>query len=142
MTYKTFIFLYNVSKTKKMKLFKASLFIGLITLLTVSCKKTDSGTGNAYPKQVDITYRVSSTTANSLVSITYDNETGGQTTANNPALPFTKTITKTVNKYNIITLGYFVNPAQTLKLEILVNNEVVKSQVYTTPNAAMSYTFQ
>ncbi|MBS1737232.1 MAG: hypothetical protein JSS98_11600 [Bacteroidetes bacterium] len=50
-----------------MKLFKASLFIGLITLLTVSCKKTGSGTGNTYPKQVDITYRVSSTTANSLV---------------------------------------------------------------------------
>ncbi|MBS1737231.1 MAG: hypothetical protein JSS98_11595 [Bacteroidetes bacterium] len=47
-----------------------------------------------------------------------------------------------MNKYNIITLGYFVNPAQTVKLEILVNNEVVKSQVYTTPNSAMSYTFQ
>ncbi|MBN8859181.1 MAG: hypothetical protein J0H29_12380 [Sphingobacteriales bacterium] len=125
-----------------MKLLKTSLFIGLIVLLVASCRKSDSDTDNTYPKQVSITYRVSSTTTNSLVSITYDNETGGQTTANNPTLPFTKTITKTVNKNNIVTLGYFVNPAHTVKLEILVNNTVVKSQEYTSPNAAMSYTFQ
>lgn len=125
-----------------MKLLKTHLILGLIMILAVSCKKNDSGTDNTYPKQVSITYRVSSTTTNNLVSITYDNETGGQTTANNPALPFTKTITKTVNKNNIITLGYFVNPAQTVKLEILVNNQVVKSQDYTSPNSAMSYTFQ
>lgn len=125
-----------------MKLFKTSLFTGLIILLAASCKKPGSGTDNTFPKQVNITYKVSSTTTNSLVSITYDNETGGQTTADNPALPFTKTITRTVNKNTIITLGYFVNPAQTVKLEISVNNQVVKSQVYTNPNAAMSYTFQ
>lgn len=125
-----------------MKLLKTSLFIGLTMLLTASCKKSNSGTDNTYPKQVSITYKVSSTTANSLVSITYDNETGGQTTVDNPVLPFTKTITKSVNKNNIITLGYFVNPAQSVKLEILVNNQVVKSNDYTLPNAAMSYTFQ
>lgn len=125
-----------------MTLLKTSLFMGLIILLVASCKKSDSGTDNTYPRQVSITYRVSSTTTNDLVSITYDNETGGHTTSDNPVLPFTKTITKTVNKYNIITLGYFVNPAQTVKLEILVNNQVVKSQIYTSPNAAISYTFQ
>lgn len=125
-----------------MKLLKTSLFIGLTILLAASCKKPDSNTDNTYPKKVNITYRVSSTTTNNLVSITYDNETGGQTTADNPALPFAKTITKTVNKYNIITLGYFVNPAQSVKLEILVDNQVVKSQVYTSQNSSMSYTFQ
>lgn len=125
-----------------MKQLSTSLFIALIILFAASCKKADSDTDNTYPKQVSITYRVSSTTTNNLVSITYDNETGGQTTVNNPALPFTKTITKTVNKNNIITLGYFVNPAQTVKLEILVNNQVVKSQSYSNPNSAMSYTFQ
>ncbi len=125
-----------------MTLIKTSLFIGLIMFLAASCKKLGSDANNAYPKQVSITYRVSSTTTNSLVSITYDNETGGQTTADNPALPFTKTIPITVNRNKIVTLGYFVNPAQTVKLEILVNNEVVKSQVYTNPNSAMSYTFQ
>ncbi len=125
-----------------MKQSKTPLLIGLIIMLGASCKKAGSGTSDAYPKQVDITYRVSSTTTNSLVSVTYDNETGGQTTVNNPALPYTKTITKTVNKYNIITVGYFVNPAQTVKLEIQVNGQAVKSQEYTSPNSAMSYTFQ
>ena len=118
-----------------MKQLSTSLFIALIILFAASCKKSDSDTDNTYPKQVSITYRVSSTTTNNLVSITYDNETGGQTTVNNPSLPFTKTITKTVNKNNIITLGYFVNPPQTVKLEILVNNQVVKSQSYSDPNS-------
>lgn len=124
-----------------MKLLKTSLFIGLILLLAASCDESDLNADN-YPKQVSITYRISSTTTDSLVSITYDNETGGQTTADNPKLTFTKTITKIVSRYNIITLGYFVNPAQTVKLEILINNEVVKSQIYTSPNSAISYTFQ
>ena len=125
-----------------MKLLKTSLFIGFIMLLAVSCKKSDSDTDTAYPKQVNITYRASSTTIDSLVSITFDNETGGLTSVDNPELPFTKTITRTVDKYTIIALGYFVNPAQTVKMEILVNNEVVKSQTYTSPNSSMSYTFQ
>ncbi|TWI78017.1 hypothetical protein IQ13_4261 [Lacibacter cauensis] len=125
-----------------MQLLKNSFFIGLIILFADSCKKPNSGVENTYPKQVSITYKVSSTTTNGLVSITYYSETGGLTTVDNPTLPFTKTITKTVNKNSIITLGYFVNPAQTVKLEILVNNQVVKSQVYTSPNSATSYTFQ
>ncbi|MBK0383146.1 hypothetical protein I5M32_09265 [Pedobacter sp. SD-b] len=125
-----------------MKTFKTFLLIGLTLLLETSCKKTNSNTNNAYPKQVSITYRVSSTTPNNLASITYESETGGLATANNPTLPFTKTITKMVKKYDIITLGYFVNPAQTVKLEILVNNMVVKSQELTSSNSSISYTFQ
>ena len=125
-----------------MKQLKTALFIGLILLIVASCKKSGSDVDNTYPKQVSITYRVSSTTTNNVVSIIYDNETGGQTTVDNPALPFSKTITKTVNKYDIVTFGYFVNPAQNVKLEVLVNNQVVKSKVYVSPNSAMSYTFQ
>jgi hypothetical protein len=136
------ILLDKIVKYRKMKSVKASLFIGLMLFFFASCNKPDSGTSEPYPKQVNITYRVSSTTTNSLGLITYDNETGGQSSVSNPALPYSKTITKTVDKYDIITLGYFVNPAQTVKLEIVVDNQVVKSQVYTVPNAAMSYTFQ
>jgi hypothetical protein len=125
-----------------MKLQRTSLFIGLIILIATSCKKTYPDTDNAYPKKVSITYRVSSTTTSNLVSITYGNETGSLTVADNPSLPFTKSITKMVSKYNIVTLGYFINPAQTVKLEISVNNQVVKSQVYASPNSVISYTFQ
>ncbi len=124
-----------------MKRINYIIAFALIFPVAISCKKSSTGENSTYPKAVTITYKVSSTTANSLVLITYDNESGGQTTVDNPSLPFSKSISKTVNKYNIITLGYFVNPAQTVKLEILVNNQVVKSQSYTSPNSAMSYTF-
>lgn len=125
-----------------MKLLATCVLIGLVMLFFVSCKKQHSNTDDVYPIQVMITYRVSSTTTNKLESITYDNETNGQTSVDNPALPFTKTITKTVNKYAIISLGYFANPTQTVKLEILVNNEVVQSQTYTSFNSALSYIFR
>lgn len=124
-----------------MKLFVAAIFIALTSLLTVSCKKPAPDTGTVYPRSVSITYKVSSRSGSISVSITYDNETGGLATVDNAALPFTKTITKTVNKYSVVTLGYFVNPAQTVKLEIFVNNELVRSQEYTSPNTSMSYTF-
>lgn len=115
---------------------------GLFLLFGFSCIKPVDNADIPYPKQVAITYKVSSTSVNSLVSITYDNETGGKTTIDNPTLPYTKTINKIVSKYDIITLGYFVNPAQTVKLEIIVYDGLVKSQVFTSANASMSYTFQ
>lgn len=124
-----------------MKLLKTTMLSGLFLLLFSACKNKDADSGNAYPKNLSITYRVSSIATNKLVSITYDNESGGLTTINDPVLPFTKTITKTINRYNIISLGYFVNPAQNVKLEILVNNVVVKSQEFTSANSSISYTF-
>lgn len=125
-----------------MKQLKHIVLAGMLLLFAVSCKKSDSGSGTTYPRQVSITYRVSSTTTNSLLLITHENETGGLNTVNNPALPYTKTVTRTVNKYTITTLGFAVNPAKTVKMEILVDNQVVKSQESTSPNDAMSFTFQ
>jgi len=124
-----------------MKIRTTSLLTVLSFAILAACHKPNEEPSSTYPKQVRIVYRVSSSTADSLVSITYDNETGGQSTAENPHLPFSKSITKTVNKYDIITLGFFVNPAKPVKLEIILNNQVVKAQDYSVPNAAMSYTF-
>lgn len=124
-----------------MKKLKHIVIAGLLLLFLASCKKNDSGTGGTYPRQVSITYRVSSTSTNNLLLITHENETGGLTTVNNPVLPYSKTVSMSVNKYTITTLGFAVNPAKTVKLEILVDNQVVKSQDYTSANAAMSYTF-
>lgn len=125
-----------------MKQLQHVIIAGILLLFTAACKKSDSGTGGTYPRQVSITYKVSSTSTSSLILITYDNENGGQTTVNNPVLPYTKTITRTVDRYSIVTLGFAVNPAQNVKLELLVNDQVVKSQDYTSANSAMSYTFQ
>lgn len=114
---------------------------GVIALSILSCKKSSSDTGGTYPRQVNITYRVTSAAIDSVSFITYDNETGGTNTADKPRLPFTKTIAKKVNKYDIITMGYFLNPAKPVTMEILVDNKLVKSQENNVPNAAMSYTF-
>jgi hypothetical protein len=118
------------------------LAIGLVTVFFVSCKKTSSGAGNMYPKQVFITYRVTSAAIDSVVLITYDNETGGKNTVDNPRLPFTKTIARKVNRYENITVGYFLNPAKPVTMDILVGNKLVKSQDNNSPNAAMTYTFE
>ncbi len=125
-----------------MKLSFSFLIVVIASVMLLSCGKPGSDSGGAYPKQVSITYRVTSPAIDSLVLITYDNETGGKTSVDNPRLPFVKTISKTVRKYDIIVVGYFVNPAKNVKLEILVNNKVVKSQDYNSPNSAMSYTFE
>lgn len=114
---------------------------GVIALSILSCKKSSSDTSGTYPRQVNITYRVTSAAIDSVSFITYDNETGGTNTADKPRLPFSKTIAKKVNKYDIITMGYFLNPAKPVTMEILVDNKLVKSQENNVPNAAMSYTF-
>lgn len=125
-----------------MKQFLSILVAGLATVFIVSCSKPAPNPQNTYPKQVSITYRVTSAAIDSVVLITYDNETGGTNTVDNPRLPFTKTISRKVNKYEIITLGYFLNPAKPVTMEILVDNKVVKSQDNNAPNVAMSYSFE
>ena len=62
-----------------MKQLKISLLIAFITFVAASCKKSDSGNSNSYPKQVSITYKVTSTTINSAALIQYKNESGGNT---------------------------------------------------------------
>jgi uncharacterized lipoprotein YajG len=126
-----------------MKLLHGLLCFSLSALILLSaCKKSDSGKKVTYPRQVAITYRVTSSATSSLGFITYDNETGGLTSVDNPGLPFTKTVNRTVDRYTIVTMGYFVNPAQPAKMEILVDNKLVMSKENNIPNAAMSYTFE
>lgn len=100
------------------------MIVGVFLLFTASCKKPDSGSGGTYPRQVSITYRVSSITTNSLVLITYDNESGGQATVGTPVLPFTKTISRTGKQIHCNYSWICCQPFQTVKLEILVNNAV------------------
>lgn len=125
-----------------MKQFLTLAVTGVIALSILSCKKSSSDNGDSYPKQVNITYRITSAAIDSVVLVTYANETGGVNSVDKPRLPFTKTIAKKVNKYDIITMGYFLNPAKPVKMEILVDNNLVKSQENNVPNAAMSYTFE
>lgn len=111
-------------------------------MLFTSCSKDDDNSSSSYPKQVSITYIVSSTTASSASLVIYQNETGGNTDVTNPTLPYTKTLTRTVNKNDVLSLGYGTNTSQTVKMEILVNNSIVKSQTFTSTSGAITYLFE
>ncbi|MGV7106987.1 hypothetical protein [Flavobacterium sp. U410] len=127
---------------KNFKNFKSLILISIFSMLLFSCSSDSSSSGgNSYPKQVSITYKVTSTSTNNASIIQYRNETGGVTDVTNPSLPYTKTITRTVNQSDIATLGCGTNLTQTVKLEILVDNTVVKSEENTTTSSAIVYAF-
>ncbi len=130
-----------------MKTFKSLSVILLTVFLAIfsnSCRSDsndDNPSGSTYPKQVSIIYKVTSATTSSASIIKYKNETGGDTDVANPSLPYSKTINRTVNKGDVLTLAYGTNTNQTVKLEILVNNASVLSQEFTTTSGAIVYQF-
>jgi hypothetical protein len=129
-----------------------SLLIVFAVLLFSSCNKDGDGSGNKYPRTVDITYKITCTTGNVTVinNVSYNNETGGVTNLANVALPFSQTVRKSVTLGEVITVGALHNnsgsasPAFSLKLDILVNGSVVKSETFSDPsrlNVATAYGF-
>ena len=128
---------------KNLKKIKSLILMSIFAISLASCSSdSDSSSGgNSYPREVTITYKVTSTTTNAAFLIQYVNETGGNTDVTNPSLPYTKTITRTVNQGDVLTLGCGTNTSQTVKLEILVNNNVVKSQENTGISGAIVYSF-
>ena len=131
-----------------MKTAKSLAVIFLTVLLAIfsnSCRSDsndDNPSGSTYPKQVSITYKVTSTTTSSAFLIQYTNETGGNTDVPTPSLPFTKTFNRTVNKGDVITLAYGTNANESVKLEILINKASVKSLEFTSTSGALVYQIQ
>ena len=128
---------------KTIKTFSTVILMAFSAILLVSCRSdnSDNTGGNSYPKQVSITYKISSTTTSSLLHIGYKNETGGTTDVNNPSLPFTKTFIRTVNRFDNLSLSCSSNTSQTVKLEILVDNKVVNFTDNTSTISSVAYVF-
>lgn len=123
----------------KLVYFLVAIFASL-TIISCNRDNDDSGS-NSYPKQVSVVYKVTSTTATAATLVQYKNETGANTDVPNATLPYTKTFNRTVNKNDVLSLGYGTNTSQTVKLEILVNNVSVKTQTFTSTAGAITYTF-
>ncbi|TWI80126.1 hypothetical protein IQ13_2795 [Lacibacter cauensis] len=107
------------------------LFLCSIILIAVSfsCKKRSQ---SSYPLPVSIQYRIiASNGVSQATSIIYTNETGGLTNLTNQNLPFSKSLSTTVTRGDAFTLRGDASGAGSLKLEILVNNNVVKTATYT-----------
>jgi len=124
-----------------MKAFKplsSLLLMIFLTVFSISCRNDNNDnnpSGGNYPKKVSTTYKVTSTTATSANLIQYKNETGANIDVPNPTLPFTKT-------FDVLTVGYGTNTSQIVKIEILVNNVVVKSQEFSSTSGALVYLFE
>jgi hypothetical protein len=114
--------------------FRSILLAASVVFLSASCSKDDDGPpppSSSYPKNVSVEYKVSSSSGLSTAgSIMYTNATGGSTSVSNSSLPFSKKIDITVNRYDNVALSVTHPNGGTLKLEILVNNVVVKSQEF------------
>lgn len=124
-----------------MKSFNIAILVLSISIIT-SCKKDKSNSGTSYPKQVNIVYKVSSSTTSTAAIVQYRNENGNIIEVSNASLPYTKSITRTVNKNDVLSLGYGTNTDQTVTLEIMVNNASVKSQQFTQTAGAIIYLFE
>ena len=113
--------------------FKSILLVASVLFVSASCgKDNDDPPAPSYPKTVSVEYRVSSSTGlTTAASIIYKNETGGLTTLSNSSLPFSKKINLTVNLYDNVSLSVAHSASGTMKLDILVDNAVVKSQQFT-----------
>lgn len=125
-----------------MNLFGHYFAISVIDPFFFTLRKRNFMVGNSYPRRVSITYRVSSKTASGLTVINYENETGGLTTLHNRRLPFTKTITKTVNRLDGVKLAFGDNSSQDVKIEIAINGRIVKSQESAAVYGAVIYVFK
>jgi hypothetical protein len=117
-------------------------FAGFFTIfaavaLLASCSDKDPVNPMAgYPKDVNIEYRVKSTTGITKADVAYDNQTGGRTSLDDAALPFTAKFKRNVEYGTTIGISAHNNGAGTLILEILADGKVVKTETFT----ATSYT--
>ncbi|GIZ07754.1 hypothetical protein [Flavobacterium sp. UMI-01] len=129
-------------KNKCLKFFNQILAFGCITFLFFSCNNDDNHDDSGkYPKRVSIEYKLTSTTA-VTANVQYRNETGGMTSLDNQTLPFSKTITREVNKFEDASVGYGANQSATVKMDILVNGILVKTQTNTSSTGALVYLFE
>ena len=140
-----------------------SMLLGVIVCMgAISCNKDDdkgSGTNptptpnpSAYPKNVSIEYRasVASGSVAKATSITFTNETGGESTVNDVPMPFSKKIDRNVKYLDKAAIAIMQNNSATpgafsIKLEILVDGQVVKTETHSDNshlNAAIVHFFQ
>ncbi len=125
-----------------------SLFLVFALFTIASCGKSPS---SPYPTSVSIEYRITCTQGGVTKSdaVSYTNETGGVTNMSNVALPFSKKVSRTVNIGDIAQIAVLHNNSgssanYTFKLDILVNDKVIKTQSFPTTgplSAALSHAF-
>lgn len=127
---------------------KVLRFSSIILALAYCCcgaclKKKDPGPGvNVYPRTISFVYKITATSTNTADVLTYKTETGTDSTVVNAGLPYSILFRKTVNKNDVLSVGYGTHNNQSVKLEIFADNVMVKSQVFNATAGAIVYLFQ
>jgi hypothetical protein len=117
----------NILSLKKSTLKIVTMLAAVVMFASCGKDKDGPGQSGSYPKEVSIEYRVTTSSGLAKINISYTNETGGHTVLSDSAIPFTKKFKRTVNMGDDASVGV---TSCTVKVEILVNDKVVKSEVF------------
>ena len=114
--------------SKSRSLLSTLCFVG-----AVSCSDpADAGGGAlggaAYPRQVALEYKVTSTTGIATALVRYTNDSGGEATVDDAPLPFSATLTRSVKQYDIVKLGASASNGGALTTELLVDGKPVDTK--------------
>lgn len=116
-----------------------SSIIVLISLFLNACNKSDDPKPR-YPKNVSVEYRVSGAGVSKVTSLRYTNATGGFTSLADTSIPFSVSFTRTVDIGDDVGLSVLHNNSAVgnsfdIKLEIYVDNKLVKTETYEGTNS-------
>ena len=108
--------------------------VPLLCLLGAAACGDDGGEtampSDVYPRQVAIEYKVTSTTGLAKANVMYTNDTGGFTTDDGAALPFSRSLTRTVKQYDSLSLSVASTTPGALDIDILVDGAVVETKTF------------
>ncbi|HTL10121.1 MAG TPA: hypothetical protein VL307_17725 [Chitinophagaceae bacterium] len=109
-----------------------------------SClKKSDPGpAANVYPKSVSFTYKITGISTNRADVLSYKTASGADSTVAGAALPYSVLFNRVVNKNDVLSVGYGTHSNQSVKLEIFVDNKLVKSEQFNATAGAIVYLFE
>lgn len=119
----------------------------LLMMFITSCSKNNDqpGNNNSYPKDVNVEYRVTAISGVSNGDVLYANASGGNTSVDNVSLPYSVKFKRTVKQSDNLAIGYSKTGSGEVKIEILVNDQVVQTQSFSSTSyvtGTVVYLFQ
>lgn len=105
----------------------------MLVILLTSCGKDDDNSpekGNSYPRDVNVEYRVTSSTGLAKGDVIYTNETGGNTILDNVSLPYSVKFKKNAKQMDNLAINFSAIASGDAKAEILVDNKVVETKTF------------
>ncbi|GGE65760.1 hypothetical protein GCM10011413_35330 [Pedobacter psychrotolerans] len=119
----------------------------MLMMFITSCSKSNyqPGNSNSYPKDVNVEYRITAISGVNSGDVLYANASGGNTSVDNVSLPYSVKFKRTVKQLDNLVLGYSKIGSGEVKVEILVNDQVVETKSFSSTSyvtGTIVYLFQ